>query len=434
MSRVTRFILLTVALAAVATGLLAFLSPTPSEDQVRAAVLLGLLGAFTDSIGYTLARNTTGSIAYVPYVAATALAPTWTTVVVIAGVSLVEGIVLRRELKKTAFNAAQFAASAAIAALLFGTIGGAPLLTEPRFSVLQLAVLLGGFLLTNSLLVSGVIAAHESRALWPIWKTTKASTIVYDVLAIPFVWFFARVYVEYGLIGPVLLILPLLGARQLYKTNWQLAQANQELLELMVAAIEARDPYTSGHSRRVSKYARAIARAAGLTTKQADRVSVAALLHDVGKIHEVFATLLRKTDRLTDDEMRVMQTHPVKSAELVANVTQLRDVVDAIRHHHECWNGTGYPSGLAGEAIPLASRVIIIADTIDAMTTDRPYRRAMTIAEVRAELGRCQGSQFDPTICSAFLSTGLLEELLTDEKLPRTAKTTPKAFAVIRTA
>lgn len=434
MSRVTRFILLTVALATVATGLLAYLSPAPSEDQVRAAILLGLLGAFTDSIGYTLARNTTGSIAYVPYVAATVLAPTWTTVLVIAGVSLIEGIALRRELKKTVFNAAQFAASAAIAALLFGAIGGAPLLTEPRFYVLQLTVLLGGFLFTNSLLVSGVIAAHERRAVWPIWKTTKASTLVYDVLAIPFVWFFARVYVEYGLIGPVLLILPLLGARQLYKTNWQLAQANQELLELMVAAIEARDPYTSGHSRRVSKYARAIARAAGLTTKQADRVSVAALLHDVGKIHEVFATLLRKTDRLTDDEMRIMQTHPVKSAELVANVTQLRDVVDAIRHHHECWNGTGYPSGLVGEAIPLAARVIIIADTIDAMSTDRPYRRAMTVGEVRAELARCQGTQFDPTICSAFLSTGLLEELLTDEKLPRNAKATPKSFAVIRTA
>ncbi|MEJ7759453.1 MAG: HD domain-containing phosphohydrolase [Gemmatimonadaceae bacterium] len=131
--------------------------------------------------------------------------------------------------------------------------------------------------------------------------------------------------------------------RELYKVNWQLQQTNQELLELMVAAIEARDPYTSGHSRRVSRNARLIAQALGLKDKQIDRVTVAALLHDVGKIHGTFAPILSKPGLLIAEENAVMQTHPIKSEELVMMVSQPSDVVFPVRNHHENWDGTGYP-------------------------------------------------------------------------------------------
>jgi ribonuclease P protein subunit RPR2 len=110
-----------------------------------------------------------------------------------------------------------------------------------------------------------------------------------------------------------------------------------------------------------------------------------------------------------------MQTHPAKSAELVATVSQLRDLVAPVRHHHENWDGTGYPDGLAGEAIPLASRIIIFADTIDAMTTDRPYRLAMGEAEVRAELQKCRGTQFDPRICDELLASPYFSLLFAPE-------------------
>jgi HD-GYP domain-containing protein (c-di-GMP phosphodiesterase class II) len=191
--------------------------------------------------------------------------------------------------------------------------------------------------------------------------------------------------------------------RQLYKVNWQLEQTNRELLELMVAAIEARDPYTSGHSRRVAEKARVIARATGLREKEIERIVAAALLHDVGKIHEVFGPILSKPGRLTPEEQVIMRTHPIKSAELAGTVTQLRDVVPLIRHHHENWDGTGYPDGLKGDTIPLGSRIIMFADTIDAMTTDRPYRAALDATAVRKELLRFRGTQFDPTICDALL-------------------------------
>src|ERR1035437_419805 len=146
----------------------------------------------------------------------------------------------------------------------------------------------------------------------------------------------------------------------------------------MVAAIEARDPYTSGHSQRVAEYSRIVAHAAGLGARAAARAHTAALLHDVGKIHEEFAPILRKAGRLDEAEFAIMRLHSEKGAVLVAKVTQFRDLVPAVRSHHEAWDGSGYPDKLTGERIPLWARVITFADTIDAMTTDRPYREALT--------------------------------------------------------
>jgi putative nucleotidyltransferase with HDIG domain len=208
-----------------------------------------------------------------------------------------------------------------------------------------------------------------------------------------------------------------LGYREINKVNWQLQQTNQELLQLMVAAIEARDPYTSGHSRRVARNARLIAQAIGMRDRHVERVAVAALLHDVGKIHEVFAPILSKPGRLTAEENAIMQTHPIKSEELVRTVSQLNDVVAPIRHHHENWDGTGYPDGLIGEAIPLASRIIMFADTIDAMTTDRPYRAALTEAQVRSEFVKLRGRQFDPNICDKLLNSAIYPKLF-DQDVP----------------
>ena len=202
----------------------------------------------------------------------------------------------------------------------------------------------------------------------------------------------------------------------------------------MVKAIEARDPYTSGHSRRVSHYAKLIARALGLNSREIERIATAALLHDVGKIHEIYAPILRKPDKLTADEWAVMQTHPIKSAELVSTVSQLRDLVSAVRHHHENWDGSGYPDGLAGEQIPLGSRVVLIADTIDAMTTDRPYRKALGEVQVRSELTKYRGRQFDPKICDELLASPMFGLLFASPALRDAAPSRTKDISVAQLA
>src|SRR5215208_3603679 len=143
----------------------------------------------------------------------------------------------------------------------------------------------------------------------------------------------------------------------------------------------------------------------GLKPAEVERVGVAALLHDVGKIDEAFAPILAKEGRLTPDEWDVMKRHPIRSAELVGLLSSLRDVVPAVRHHHENWDGTGYPDGLKADEIPVASRIIMFADTFDAMTTKRPYRGPMGEEEIREELVRCRGRQFDPGMADKLLAS-----------------------------
>jgi HD-GYP domain-containing protein (c-di-GMP phosphodiesterase class II) len=161
-----------------------------------------------------------------------------------------------------------------------------------------------------------------------------------------------------------------------------------------------------------------IARSLGLSQREIERISRAALLHDVGKIHEKYAPILSKNDRLTPEEWRIMKEHPADGADLTSTMTKLHDIVPAIRHHHENWDGTGYPDGLAGELIPLPSRIIRFADTIDAMVTERPYRAPLTQEQVRAEIVRCRGTQFDPMIADKLLSSSLWTSLFAPHTTP----------------
>jgi HD-GYP domain-containing protein (c-di-GMP phosphodiesterase class II) len=149
--------------------------------------------------------------------------------------------------------------------------------------------------------------------------------------------------------------------------------------------------------------------------EQVDEVYTAALLHDVGKIHEEFAPLLRKDTKLTPEETALLQTHPVKSAELVGMISSFRGKVQgSVRHHHERWDGGGYPDGLAGEQIPIGARIIMMADTADAMLTDRPYRRRLSIDAVMAEFQKYRGTQFDPALVDLVVNSVTLRRVITN--------------------
>jgi putative nucleotidyltransferase with HDIG domain len=231
------------------------------------------------------------------------------------------------------------------------------------------------------------------------------------LVSIVVAFYLAWLSVNLGIIGTAGMALPIIAVRQLYRTTVELATVTQELLELMVAAIEARDAYTSGHSRRVAKASEIIAKAIGLNPAEVERVSVAALLHDVGKIDEKFGPILAKEGRLTPEEWEIMKRHPIRGAELVGLLSSLKDIVAPVRHHHENWDGTGSPDGLKAEAIPLASRIIMFADTLDAITTDRPYRKALSIEEARSEFLRFRAKQFDPAICDRVVSGDVWADL-----------------------
>lgn len=419
---VRRFVKVVVVSAVVAAAAVFVFAPQVNLAYGQAVLTLGAIALLAQLLAYTLPRTATGSVSFVPYLAMAAIAPSIASVLATFVVASLGQATRPFARIKKVFNVAQQCLAISAAIMMYALVGGKSLLTIPDAPYLPLFVLFAAFMLVNNALVNRVVSLSERRRFTAVWAA-NSSTFSYDLLSWPIVLALAWVYVRFGSAGALAFAIPLLGLRQLYKVNSDLERANRELLELMVAAIEARDPYTSGHSRRVSENSRIIAEIIGLGHSQAKRIEIAGLMHDVGKIHEVFANILQKPGRLTDEEIAIMQTHPIKSQELVARVTQLRDIIPSVRHHHENWDGSGYPDQLSGDAIPLGARVVMVADTIDAMTSDRPYRRALSPEAVRQELIKWRGKQFDPMICDMILSSPRYHELFqhsAHESLPHT--------------
>ena len=174
------------------------------------------------------------------------------------------------------------------------------------------------------------------------------------------------------------------------------------ILSVLSGAIEARDAYTRGHSTRVTAIAEAVARALGWSEERLASLRVGGPLHDIGKL-TVSDEVLRKEGRLDTSELEQIREHPKVGAKILLRMSAFREALPYVLYHHERWDGSGYPSGRSGEEIPLEARVLAIADAFDAMTSDRPYRRALTHEEAVAEVERCAGTQFDPEIARVFL-------------------------------
>jgi putative nucleotidyltransferase with HDIG domain len=380
------------------------------------AFVLSALAIAGDMLALVLPSQAVGSVGFVPYFASAVLIPAWPSVAIATVIRL--GFELRsdRAVLKKAFNVACQCLMLSVVVLTYNALGGTSLLSlagkvslaaiTRQNGFAALAAFTVAFFLNNSL-VFGVIAISTGKPLKTMIIHGSRVVMILNLIVSPIVFVFAWVFATFGSIAAAALWVPILGLRQFHVVNLELEKTNEELLELMVKSIEARDAYTSGHSRRVNHYSTIIARAIGLHEREVEDVGRAALLHDVGKIHEKYAKVLSKEDRLTPDEWTLIKDHPVDGANLVATMSRLRELVPAVRGHHENWDGTGYPDGLAGQMIPLAARIIRFADTIDAMTTERPYRAPLTEAQVRAELVHCRGSQFDPTICDRLLSSAL---------------------------
>lgn len=183
----------------------------------------------------------------------------------------------------------------------------------------------------------------------------------------------------------------------------RLEQSSLEAIESLNAAVDAKDPSTAGHSQRVEEIAVRIGRELQLEPARLELLQIGALFHDIGKLAVPDAILL-KPGRLTRQEYEVMKRHCNDGARIVDRFGPLRPVVSTIRHHHECWSGHGYPAGLEGEAIPIEASIVGVADSWDAMTTNRPYKAMLSVELAREEVERCRGTQFRPDVVDALLS------------------------------
>lgn len=189
---------------------------------------------------------------------------------------------------------------------------------------------------------------------------------------------------------------------QLQNKNDELENAYLDTIGILRQTVEARDPYTRGHSDRVSEFAVLIGTKMGLDEQTLHTLKIGGLFHDIGKIG-IPDSILLKESKLSDDEYSQIKNHPTIGAHILGNATVFQDIIPIVKYHHERYDGRGYPSQLAGTKIPLVSRITAIADAFDAMTSKRTYRDAVPIEKVKEEIERCSGTQFDPEIATLFL-------------------------------
>jgi diguanylate cyclase (GGDEF)-like protein/putative nucleotidyltransferase with HDIG domain len=280
-------------------------------------------------------------------------------------------------------------------------------------------------------LIAIAISLSENQNLWRTWRAQFRWLIYHYVALCIMGMFLAMAYHTLGLPGVVVFALPPFmmyyvqkqyverteeSARELQRMNQELTRANQEIVGanksikelsdelflVLAKIIDARDPFVSSHTTKVADYAVAIAAELGLPALRVESIRQAALLHDIGKIG-VSEQILNKPAKLSGEEYQVVKIHTSLGAELLETCMSLRHLAPIVKHHHEWWNGTGYPDNLRGEAIPLEARILAVCDAVEAMASDRPYSRAMSLDEIIAELRRCAGTQFDPNIVEKFV-------------------------------
>jgi putative nucleotidyltransferase with HDIG domain len=393
----------------------------PLSNALVAVIGLAL-AAELSSVSMRIGTSTM-SIVHIPLIAAVFLfPPVYAMLVGATTLLIVETFVRRKPRIRIAFNVSKEILALGAAASAYVILGGHP--STAHFVLVPLAFIGAeiAYSAVTSLAVSYAVSLSEGFEFGETWLKVYGGSFVYDLLSTPLPVLLAYLYVWQQLPGVVMLAVPLLVVRHIYVQNLRLEQSGRELLELMVKNIEARDPYTSGHSQRVSQYARILARESGISLRQVELVATAGLLHDVGKTYSEYVPLLLKEGRLTSEEKKLLQSHPVRSAELVGTISMLRGPVEeAVRHHHENFDGTGYPDGLAGQDIPIGARIIMIADTLDAMTTDRPYRSALPFERALDEIRKYSGKQFDPRLAEIVNKSMAIRRLA--------AKGTPSAVA-----
>ncbi|MCW2923344.1 MAG: family phosphohydrolase [Thermoleophilia bacterium] len=400
-----RFIACLSSLALVLAATNTLLNPA---DVVRSGFLIAALAVASLAGSLTTVRITDSlSIggAYIPLVAASVLEPRLAPLMALATlVASYPSMTLRF------LNASYFVAASSAAAFAVGSLGsGAGTITT--------TVVAGFTFLTVN---TGLFAAYEAyvwrEPLRTLGGSLLASLVATGAIAVPLTALVTLTYSSIGPIAVVALLLPLAVSsyfHTLYHRKLQLtdelaekaqilARTNLQFAAAMVKALDQRDAYTAGHSAAVAVYTRDIAREMGFDDEVIRLAHLSGLLHDIGKIG-VPGRVLNKTAPLDDEEYELMKSHAAMGAEILGEVDLYADIAVLVRYHHERIDGRGYPDGIAGEAIPAISRMISVADTYSAMTTDRPYRDGMPTEKAMSILRECRGTQLDADFTDAFL-------------------------------
>jgi putative nucleotidyltransferase with HDIG domain len=258
------------------------------------------------------------------------------------------------------------------------------------------------YFFVNNALICLIIGLSEKISPLRVWLINFRWTIGHDLILAPLGLVVALLYAKVGWWSIFAFFAPLALARYVYKLYMDLRDAYFDSLAALASALDASDPYTRGHSDRVTEYAKKTARAMKLSEREIESIEFAGRLHDIGKIG-VDRSILRKRGRLNDREYTEMQKHPVMGSEIAAKLKFMKKAEDYVAYHHERFDGSGYPKGLKGGEIPVGARILGVVDAFDAMTSDRPYRPALSVEVAVQELEKGAGQQFDASIAKVFI-------------------------------
>jgi HD-GYP domain-containing protein (c-di-GMP phosphodiesterase class II) len=318
----------------------------------------------------------------------------------IALIGTVEVRDLRREvpLWGTLYNRLDYVLSsfaAWVALRMFEPVAAAA--GEPFGTIAQILVAGIAFSSVNLLLGVSLASLRTGTPFGRVWSISVGNVLTGLVALVPLGWLMAEIAVKVGLWAAFLFMVPLYLARYSFSKYAETRELFYGTVSALSQAIDAKDGFTRGHADRVSRIAGAIARHMGLPESQIEQIQLAGLLHDIGKIG-VEDRILMKPVRLDPQEQELMRRHPIYGASILKPSASLRPLVPLVLHHHENFDGSGYPEGLKGEEIPLGSRILIVADAYEAMTSDRIYRKSIGHDRAMDQLNRYKGLQFDPNI------------------------------------
>lgn len=301
---------------------------------------------------------------------------------------------------KALFNASQIGISAAMAGLVSLALGETTSNIAFVINVFLAAISYAG---VNLLLMAGAFYTIDPKKAHERLKTFPSIVLV-GLLPMTFVAVIGVVLYRYmGIIAiPIIIaVLVMVDLTNLFRVYYR--QSRLENLLAMVKVLEERDAYTKGHSERVANYATMLAKAVGMKGKAIEKIRLAGFLHDIGKIG-IPDRILNKPSHLTPDEFEEIKSHPVRGVEIISNLSHLRDIVPWILHHHEAWDGSGYPKGLKMEEIPIEARILAVADVYDALTTKRAYRSAFSKEEAIKIMNEMKGEKLDPQLVDLLIS------------------------------
>jgi len=407
-SRLSAYILL-VGSASLASLVLPPTWTVSPTDWVPAIVVLTLTSIALEFLTVPLTTGGSFSMATVPHVATVLLVPAPFAAISIGLSVLAEEIVHRVPLQKAVFNVGGMLFTASLASFAMGLVGvvwharGAG--TADLTLLLPLVAVALTYFVVNALLLGGVFSIVERRPLSSVLRNTERSTLLGEVATTAIGAQFALLWI----IQPVLVVLlavPAFVIARSFDHIRRLTTETRDAVRSLAEIVDHRDATTYHHSNRVAANAARLARALGLADDDVALIEQAAAVHDLGKIGVPDRVLL-KPGPLSAPEEALMHEHTTLGSVILSRFELFRPGAEIVRHHHERWDGTGYPDGLAGEAIPLGARIVAVVDAFDAMTSDRPYRAALTVAEAMRRITEGAGSHWEPRIAAAFL--GMME-------------------------